>query len=90
MTQDLYLSSSALKRFWLLKRQLTFPNRVLYYNWEDYPFTHQLLMVPESLWDEVMQGCHDCPTSGHLDQLKTYDHVKCSFMWHEMSTNVQL
>ena len=47
-------------------------------------------MVPESLRDEVVQGCHDCPTSGHLGQLKTYDHVKCSFMWHEMSTDVQL
>ena len=89
-TQDLYLSSSAVKRFWLLKSQLTFWNKVLYYNWEDYPFTHKLLMVPESLRDEVMQGCHDCPTSGHLGQLKTYDHVKRSFMWHEMRTDVQL
>ena len=51
-TQDLHLSSSAVKRFWFLKSQLTFQNKVLYYNWEDYPFTHQLLMVPESLRDE--------------------------------------
>ena len=89
-TQDLYLSSSAVKSFWLLKSQLIFWNKVLYYNWEDYPFIHQLLMAPESLRDEVMQRCHDCPTSGHLGQLKTYDHVKCSCMWHEMSTDVQL
>ena len=47
-------------------------------------------MVPESVRNEVMQGCHDCPTSGHLGQLKTYDHVKHSFLWHEMSTDVQL
>ena len=47
-------------------------------------------MVPGSLKEDVMHGCHDCPTSGHLGQLKTYDWVKCSFMWHEMSTDVQL
>ena len=37
-----------------------------------------------------MHGCYDCPTSSHLKQLKTYDQVKQSFMWHEMSTDVQL
>ena len=47
-------------------------------------------MVPESLKQDVMHGCHDCPTSGHLGQLKTYIWVKWSFMWHEMSTDVQL
>ena len=47
-------------------------------------------MVLESLKEEVMHGCHDCPTSHHLGQLKTYDQVKWSFMWHEMSTDVQL
>ena len=38
----------------------------------------------------AMHGCHDYPTSGHLGQLKTYDQVKGSFMWHEMSTGVQM
>ena len=89
-TQDLYLSSQGVKRFWFNKNLLTFKNKVLYYTWEDYPFSQQLLMVPESLREQVLQGCHDCPTSGHLGQQKTYDRVKRSFMWHEMSTDVTL
>ena len=47
-------------------------------------------MVPESLREQVLQGCHDCPTSGNLGQQMMYDHVKRSFMWHEMSTDVTL
>ena len=38
-TQDLYLSSQGVKRFWLKKNLLTFKNKVLYYTWEDYPFS---------------------------------------------------
>ena len=38
-TQDLYLSSLGVKRFWLNKNLLTFKNKVLYYMWEDYPFS---------------------------------------------------
>ena len=83
-------SSPGIKRFWLNKNLLTFKNKVLYYTWEDYPFSQQLLMVPESLREQVLQGCHDCPTSGHLGQQKTYDHVKRLFIWHEMSTDVTL
>ena len=51
---ELYLSSSAIKWFWLLKNQLYFKNNVLYYKWEDNPLTRHLLMVPESLKEEVI------------------------------------
>ena len=47
-------------------------------------------MVLQSLQEEVLHGCHDCPTSGHLGQLKTYDQVKRSFMWHEMNMDTTL
>ena len=89
-TQELYLSSPAMKRFWLNKNLLTMRNKVLYYTWEDYPFSRMLLMVLQSLQEEVLHGCHDCPTSGHLGQLKTYDQVKRSFMWHEMNMDTTL
>ena len=89
-TQELYLSSPAMERFWLNKNLLTMRNKVLYYTWEDYPFSRMLLMVPQSLREEVLHGCHDCPTSGHLGQLKTYDRVKRSFIWHEMNMDTTL
>ena len=47
-------------------------------------------MVPQSLQEEVLPGCHDCLTSGHLGQKNTYDQVRRGFMWHEMSLDVQL
>ena len=32
-----------------------------------------LFMVPTTLKDEILAGCHDCPTSGHLGIQKTLD-----------------
>ena len=49
-----------------------------------------LFIVPVSLKDEVLAGCHDCPTSGHLGTQKTLDRVKCSFIWHELATDVSI
>ena len=89
-TQELYLSSPVMKRFRLNKNLLTMKNKVLYYTWEDYPFSRMLLMVPQSLRKEVLHGCHDCPISGHLGQLKTHDWVKRFFMWHEMNVDTTL
>ena len=89
-TQDLYLSSPAVKKFWLNRNLLVFKDTVLRYTWVDFPLSKQLLMVPQSLREEVLQGCHDCLTSGHLGQKNTFDRVRRGFMWHEMSLDVQL
>ena len=80
---DLYLCSPAIKRFWLARAHLKIKDGVLYYQWEG-DKTYLLLMVPLSMKDEILQGCHDCPTSGHLGQTKTLARVKKSFMWHDM------
>ena len=89
-TQDLYLSSPAVKKFWLSRNLLVFKDKVLRYTWVDFPLSKHLLMVPQSLREEVIQGCHDCLTSGHLGQKNTYDWVWRGFMWHEMSLDIQL
>ena len=47
-----------------------------------------VFLVPTGMQDEVMAGCHDCLTAGHLGQKKTLDRVKRSFIWHELSTDV--
>ena len=83
---DLYLCSPTVKKFWLSKSQLEFQKRVLYYRWEG-DSSQLLLLVPDALKEEVLSGCHDCPTSGHLGQKKTLDRVKRSFMWHELTTD---
>ena len=87
--EELYLCSPSVKKFWLNKSQLEFQKGVLYYRWEDNP-PKFLLLIPDALKEEIMVGCHDCPTSGHLGQKKTLDRVKRSYMWHELTTDMCL
>ena len=83
---DLYLSSPAVKHFWLAQSQLKIVDGVLRYQWVGE--NKNLLMVPQSLKLEILEGCHDCPTSGHLGQHKTLSRVQKSFLWHEMQQDV--
>ena len=86
---ELYLCSPMVKKFWLSKSQLEFQEGVLRYKWEDNT-ARLLFIVPATLKDEVLAGCHDCPTSGHLGTQKTLDRVKRSFIWHELTTDVSI
>ena len=86
MVHELYLSSPALKQFWLTQTQLILVDGVLHYQWVGE--NTKLLMVPQSMKSEILEGCHDCPTSGHLGQHKTLSQVKKSFLWHEMQQDV--
>ena len=79
---ELYLSSPAVKCFWLTRSQLKLVDGVLLYQWVGE--NTNLLMVPQSMRSEILEGCHDCPTSGHLGQCKTLSRVKKSFLLHEM------
>ena len=79
---DLYLSSLGVKHFWLSQSQLIIVDGVLHYQWVGE--NENLLMVPQSLKSEILEGYHDCPTSGHLGQHKTLSRVQKSFLWHEM------
>lgn len=88
--QDLYLSSSTVKKFWLCHSQLHMISGVLYYWWEELQQNRYLLMVPTVLQAEVLKGCHDCPTAGHLGQQKTLLRVKRKYIWHGMSTDVKI
>ena len=83
----MYLCSPTVKQFWLTRSQLKVQDGVLYYKWEGHP-ARLLLLVPTSLKEEVLQGCHDCPTSGHLGQKKTLARVKRSFIWHDMQSDI--
>ena len=86
-TNELYLCSPTVKRFWLTRSQLRVQEGVLYYHWEGYP-ARLLFLVPRTLREEVLQGCHDCPTAGHLGQRKTLAQVKRSFIWHDMQSDI--
>ena len=89
---DLYLSSPAVKRFWLARSQLKIVDGVLHYQWVGE--NKNLLMVPQSLKSEILEGCHDCPTSRHLGQRKRpgfkspFCGMKCDKMLLSMSVLV--
>jgi transposase InsO family protein len=84
---ELRLSTPTVRRFWMSRAQLILKERVLYYTWEG-TSKQLLLVVPKSLVQEVLTGCHDCPTSGHLGISKTLARVKQTFMWHSLRADV--
>ena len=87
---ELQLSSPTVKRFWQYKDQLCLNQGVLYYRWEELPQSRLLLLVPDCLKTEVLEGCHDLPTGGHMGQRKTYERIRQKYLWHAMSVDVKL
>ena len=88
LINDLYLCSPAVKRFWLQPGpNLRYKMGFFYYKWEDSP-AKLLLIVPTAIREKVLQGCHYCPTAGHLGQRKTLARVKRSFIWHDMQHDI--
>ena len=88
--RELQLCSAGVKRFWRYREQLCRRQGVLYYQWEDPPQCRLLLLVPSTLKNEVLQGCHDSPTGGHLGQQKTYERLRQKYIWYEMSVDAKL
>ena len=87
---DLMLRKPALKRFWINNSQLNIQNGVLYYQWEETNFSRNLLIVPDTLKEEVLRHCHDIPSAGHLGIRKTYKKIKQSFMWYKRYVDTKL
>ena len=79
---ELTLSSQDVRHYWLMKDQLFFSDRILYYRWEDALEPRILLVVPASLCDDVLHFCHDVRDAGHPGQYYTCLRVKNSFYWH--------
>ena len=48
------------------------------------------VVIPASLWHEVLVACHDNPTAGHLSSLKTYEKIRMRYYWHGMFKDIEL
>ncbi len=79
--QELFHSGVGVKQLWLEKQQLRLSNGILYYQWVDTPLRN-LFVIPSTLWTDILKGCHDCPTAGHLGMGKTIARLKRLFYWH--------
>ena len=47
------------------------------------------VVIPASLWHEVLVACHDDPTAGHLSSLKTYEKIRMRYYWYGMFKDIE-
>ena len=87
---DAILQSPAMRHLWLCKLQLRLVEEVLYYQWEERKKKSNLLVVPESMKEEVLQYGHDSQVGGHLGRDKILAMLKRWFLWHGMARDVGL
>ena len=64
---------------------------VLYRRWEtpSGDDTVKQLVLPKSLWQEVLQELHDTRTAGHLGRAKTLGRIRQRFYWVQCRKDVQ-
>ncbi len=88
--QELAIESPAVKKWWLCKNHLELIDGILYYRWDNKLDRNLVLMVPKALIEEVLDLCYDTPSAGHLGTEKTLARTKQSFLWYNMSKDVNV
>ena len=47
-----------------------------------------LLVIPADLRDEILEACHDDPSSGHLGTARTLGKIKAKYYWPRLTSDV--
>lgn len=47
-----------------------------------------LLVIPPDLRDEILEACHDDPSSGHLGTARTIAKIKAKYFWPRLTSDV--
>lgn len=47
-----------------------------------------LLVIPADLRDEILEACHDDPSSGHLGTARTIARIKAKYFWPRLTSDV--
>ena len=80
----------ATRHYWLLWDQLVIQNGVLYKRYYSRDNVSSLqLVVPHSLYQEVLKNSHNSVTSGHLGVRKTQRKIRRSFYWYKMKASIR-
>ena len=79
-----------MKHFYINRHQLVYQNELLLYKWTDNHSEKFLLVVPDSLKEEIMSLNHDLPLTGHMGIVKTLFRIRNSYIWHKMSEDIEL
>ena len=88
-TYELHLQSPATKSLWLCRNQLHLKHGVLFYLWIDRIDHKLVLVVPQTLQEEILHFWQDTITTRHLGVDKTLLRAKHSFLWYGMSRDVK-
>ena len=88
--KDLAICGPAVKYFYLNREQLVYRNGLLFYLWKDSTRDRLLLIVPESLKQEIMSLSHDLPLTGHMGIAKTLLRIRMNYVWYRMAKDVEL
>ena len=67
---------------------MVYRNGLLFYLWKDSTRDRLLLIVPESLKQEIMSLSHDLPLTGHMGIAKTL--LRMNYVWYRMAKDLEL
>ena len=82
------LQSPAVRHYWQLHHKLFFVDGVLFYKWLDLLDPRNLLVMPTSLQEKVLQLNRGVKDSGHVGQVDTFLQVKGAFYWFRMRSDI--
>ena len=86
---ELMASSKQVKYYWLIRKQLTIINGVLYYKWITPEFVEEpRLIVPKVLQPFILGQLHDASTSLHQGRDRTLRRARSQFMWYKMADHI--
>ncbi|VDI29490.1 Hypothetical predicted protein [Mytilus galloprovincialis] len=87
---ELKLCSEVVRHFWSLRQQIQIKDNILLYKWEDPISPRRLFMTPKQMQTELLHGCHDVVSSGHMGQYKTLEKLKQIAVWLNMTQSCKL
>ncbi|CAG2187715.1 unnamed protein product [Mytilus edulis] len=87
---ELKLGSEVVRHFWSLRQQIQIKDNILLYKWEDPISPRLLFMAPKQMQKELLHGCHDVVSSGHMGQYKTLEKLKQIAVWFNMTQSCKL
>jgi transposase InsO family protein len=90
--RELLLTSPSTRSLWSCRQYLLMENGILHYLWSEHPKlgTMSCIVIPQALRQEILCGCHDSKTAGHLGIKKTLERVKGKYFWYGMTKDVEL
>ncbi len=86
-SNELALASPVAKYYWINKDQYRLKGGVI---WKQTVDGKLLLVLPKSMQEEVLRGCHDIPSAGHQGIDRTTAKVKEKYSWYGLSKAVKL